>query len=329
MSANDEQPSGGPQSRIVGLSEASLRRWRELGAKHPVLGFGETMYERDQAAFGSVLGSAIALRLFLFVIPANVTLVGLVNLLRLGALMDRHLNASATTQPIAEALGQLSWSKSLWIVLTGLILTAWAGRSLARVLASSSALAWALSSGSSRVSIRTALMLTGVLLIGIVAGSAFSSIERLGGVAATLGGWFGVFAMVSVVWFAIMLTLPRGTSDPGALLPAAVLFGVGYTVLQWFMQMYVPNRVARTSDTLGELAGTVAALGNFFLMGRLMSLSFVVSAVLYERIGSVSSALFALPGVRAIPRRVPRVATYFALDEAPRRLNEPSGTKGD
>ena len=43
-------------------------------------------------------------------------------------------------------------------------------------------------------------------------------------------------------------------------------------------------------------------------------LCFALNAVVFERVGSVSSAAFALPVVRAIPRRYPRVATYFDLD---------------
>ena len=51
-----------------------------------------------------------------------------------------------------------------------------------------------------------------------------------------------------------------------------------------------------------------------FLIGRVMASSFILDAVVYERIGSVSELAFALPGVRRIPERFPRVRRYFDLD---------------
>jgi hypothetical protein len=93
------------------------------------------------------------------------------------------------------------------------------------------------------------------------------------------------------------------------------MVGLFFASLQWFMQSYLPNRVARTSDTLGDLATVVAALGNFFFIGRLMSSSFVLTAVIYERYGSISEVIFGLPLLRRIPQKSPKVRTYFALDD--------------
>ena len=45
-----------------------------------------------------------------------------------------------------------------------------------------------------------------------------------------------------------------------------------------------------------------------------MTASFVVTAVTYERFGSLSEAIFALPFVRRLPRRYPWLAEFFSLD---------------
>jgi hypothetical protein len=76
----------------------------------------------------------------------------------------------------------------------------------------------------------------------------------------------------------------------------------------------LPNRIARTEDTFGDLAVTVATLGNFFFIGRLMASSYVFTAVVYERWGSLSQLVFALPGLRAVAARSPKLRTYFSLD---------------
>ena len=167
--------------------------------------------------------------------------------------------------------------------------------------------------GAQRVRLTAMATLSTVLFATIAASSIFNRLREAGGVPASLAAWTGVLAVVTVAWFLVMLTLPRATTDPGALLPGAVLFGVGYTVVAWFMQFYLPNRIARSTDTLGGLASVAATLGWFFLIGRLASGSFVVSAVTFERFGSLSRHVFALPVLRAVPRRIPRLATYFGV----------------
>jgi hypothetical protein len=63
----------------------------------------------------------------------------------------------------------------------------------------------------------------------------------------------------------------------------------------------------------GTLGVSVAALGYMFLIGRLMVSSLILDALVYDRIGSVSELLFALPGLRRLPVRFPRLARYFDL----------------
>ncbi len=287
--------------------------WVAARERHTLLDFGGQLFERDVDARGSVLGSAIALRLFLFVLPATVTLVGLINVLRLGSVLQEHLDASVTTGPISKALHDLSFWSALSIVVSGLVLMLMAGYSLAKVLAACSGAAWGMTARESKVSVSAMLALTGVLFSSIVAGSMFSRLREVGGLPATLTAWLAVMGSTGLMWFLVMLSLPRKVNDPGALLPGSLLMGVLYTLLQWFMQYYLPNRVARTSDTFGDLATTVATLGNFFFIGRIMASSFVFSAAVYERWGSVSQVLFDLPGVRRIARRSPKLQRYFSL----------------
>jgi uncharacterized BrkB/YihY/UPF0761 family membrane protein len=224
--------------------------------------------------------------------------------------------------------GMSGW-KSLSVFISGTILTVWAGRSLSRVLATCSGAAWKLNVRQSKARLLPMLAMVGVFFAMVVASAVFSRLRNLGGVAVGLISWSAVLACFSLAMFAAMLTLPRGTTDPGAVLPGALTFGLGFTVLQWFMQFYLPNRIARTTDTLGDLAITVATLGNFFFIGRLMSGSFVLNAVLYERFGSVSELIFGLPLVRRIPRRFPKLATFFALDCAPAPAAPPEGVSPD
>lgn len=260
-----------------------------------------------------MLGSAIALRLFLFVVPANIALVGLFNVIQLGDAMQEQLQSSYATGEVAKSLDNLSWWNYLWLFLSGTVLMLWAGRSLAKVLSASSGSAWSKTARESKLKVTSIITLGLVLFLGVAASSAFGQIRDSSGPVIATAGALGIVLSISVVWFVVLLTLPRNTTDPGALIPGAVFMGVSYSALQWFMQFYLPLQIERGSDTMGNLAITVATLGNFFFIGRIMSASFVLGAFVYTAHGSLSQQIFKLPGLRSIPRRIPRVGDYFDL----------------
>ena len=292
----------------------TLAWWETARRRRPLLDLGNAYYERDQEAHGSVLGSAIALRLFLFVIPATVMLVALVHLFGLWELFDEYLESSVTTGDIARNLDSVDWWSCVPLFLSGLVFTLWAGRGLARVLASSSGSAWQLPVRKSKPGVVNILVMTGILFASYVAGGVFTRLREVGGAAVFVTSWTAILVVAFLTWFIISMTMPRGTSDPGALLPGSALFMVAYSALQWFMYYYLPRSIERTSDTFGDMATTLAALGNFFAIGRLVTITFTVNAVTYERFGSFSQFVFDLPLVRRVPRRFPKLADFLDLD---------------
>lgn len=304
------------RTRGEAVAKKAEARFTEARDRGGLVDCGAQLYERDRDSTASVLGSAIALRLFLFVIPATVALVGLVNVLRLGSFLNDDLQASATTGSISTTLSDMPWGQAWWVFLSGAVLTLTAGYSLTKVLAAASARAWNMTVRESKVPPLAILALVGVLFAEIASSTIFQGLRDVPGVPAALTAWLAAITSASFTWFLVMLLLPRKVRDPGALLPGAAVMGVLYATLQWFMQLYLPNKVARTSDTFGDLALTVATLGNFFFIGRIMASSFVVTAVVYERWGSLSQLLFELPGLRGIARRSPKLRRYFNLDVA-------------
>ena len=272
--------------------------------------------DRDREAQGSVLGSAVALRLFLFLVPAAVVIVSLVRIVDISSVFDGdQLEKGFTTQDIAHALEDSSRVDALWLLITGLFLAAWAGRSLAKTLAASSGAAWRLRASEARVTTMAALALTGIVFVEVIASTVVAAIRDIGGAPAWALSWGTLVAIVGVTWFLVLLTLPRGVSDPGALLPGALLVGVVQGSIQGILHAYTEGRVERTVDTYGDLAVTLAILGNLFILGRLMTASFTFTAITYENFGSLSELLFGLPLVRRLPKRYPWLAEFFSLEE--------------
>lgn len=312
----------------VGRVDAARRRgttwWTEFRARSQAAELATSLYERDRSAHASVLGSAVALRLFLFLVPATVALVGLVGVLHVRSFLEEHLEATVATGEVARNLSDVSGWRSLSLILTGTILTLWAGRSLTYVLSTCAVSAWRMDPARAKSPPLTVLALTGILLGSIAASAVVSLLREVGGVPVAFAVWVGLVAITTTAWFLVMVTLPRGVSDPGALLPGALAMGLGFTALQAVMHVYLPGRVDRTSDTFGSLAATVAVLGNFFFIGRIMAASFVINAVTYERFGSLSQLVFGLPVLQRLPRRYPSLARYFSLDDV-----APTGAAAD
>jgi membrane protein len=304
------------RSRFQSLQHAARVRIDSIRESDGPFGVLYAYYERDRDVHAPVLGSAIALRLFLFMIPCILTVVGLANVLHLQEVLGDLLDAARTESSVAEDVldaASTSGRGGFGLALSGIVLVLWTGRSLATVLTACSLGAWRMPARQPRPKARMLVALVGLMFAIVVGTILMGRIRAFGGLALTTASIVATVALYSAAWFAISLILPRATNDPGAQLPGAALVGIGLSLLQLTVSLWLPQRISNASETMGTLASAVVSLGYLFFVGRLTSVSFVVNAVTFERIGSVSQLVFSLPGVRAVPRRWPRVAAYFDL----------------
>jgi hypothetical protein len=295
------------------------RDWFDIHREDTSVDLAVLLYERDRETFASVLGSAIAMRLFLFFVPVVVFCVGIANLIagseRLGRLIHSANVTGSVAKQIESSLNTAGGKGSWALVITGIFGSIWAGRSLTRVLAACSAGAWRMGGVGAKATLRMAGAVTSLLFVVIVVSSLINRFRTDSGFAVTTGSVVLAGVVYALAWFVVTWTLPRTTKDPGSLLPGAALFGVTMAVLQWFMQLYLPNKISRSSSTMGSIGFAVAVLGYLFFIGRIMAASFIVDAVMFEKLGSVSEVVFSLPVLRAIPRRSPKVRHFFDLPE--------------
>lgn len=304
------------RSRVSSSADRVASWFGDLRTRIAAVDIAARVHERDRDAAGTLLGSALALRLFLFFVPMILLSVGLAGVLgdwfdgtevseaagissSLGDYVDAAFTQSGSTRWVAVGVG-----------LFGVITTGW---SLTRALVLSSALSWRLS-GRQRMPARAIGVVVG-LIVGLALAAAITNrIRQTSGIAVASMSVLAVLAVYIVLWSMLYQSLPRATTDPGAALPGAAIIGLTMSVLQSVTQFYLPNQIDSASSLYGSLGVLIAFLGWFFLLGRAIAFSFAVNAVVYEQVGSVSVLLFRLPGVRQIPRRVPAVARYFVVD---------------
>jgi len=276
---------------------------------------GLRIHERDTASAGSVIGSALALRLFLFFVPLLLFVLGIAGFLssHLGRddLDDAGISGGLARQ-INDALTQPNSTR--WVaVVIGLFGMATTGRTLSKVLTVASCLSWQLPPRA-KSSIRSIGAMVGLITgIGVVATLVNKVRHELGAGVATIS-FVAAFLIYLVAWILILMLLPRATPDPGALLPGALLAALTLAGMQAVSQLYLPGRLSHASELYGFVGIVVVTLGWFFLVGRSVVLGLTVNAVVYERFGSISTFVFGLPVLRVLPRRSAWFRRVFQLE---------------
>ncbi len=142
MSPDPEEPETHPRGRVAAATERAKREaenarlWAEDARERSALvAFGFDYYERDRERYGGLLAGAVAFRLFLWLVPFALLLVGL-----LGAVTDLEdsapddLSGSLGLQgALAKTLSESAQQRGWWIaILLGLFGTVWAGMGVVR-----------------------------------------------------------------------------------------------------------------------------------------------------------------------------------------------------
>jgi uncharacterized BrkB/YihY/UPF0761 family membrane protein len=305
-------------SRRKDAAASDLNRWRD---RNVLVDIAVRVRLRDVSTAGAVISSAVAFRLFLFFVPTLLFLVGLAGFA--AQLVDAKTVSDATgvtgtlAQQINTAFSQPGSTR--WIAtLAGLFGMLTAGRTLTRVLVATSSMAWGVPV-QLKATVRAISAVIGILVAVALMASIVSRVQQSRGVAVAGMSLVAAFAVYAGAWLLLSLSLPRATTDPGAVLPGAAVFGGVMVAMQAVTQLYLPGRLDHASELYGAIGVTIATLGWFFLIGRSIVLAMVLDAVVFERVGSISTLFFALPLVRVLPRRSAKLRRFFDLDRDERR----------
>jgi len=304
--------------RVREVADSASSWFEDTRSRSAPVDVAMRVYERDKDAAGTLLGSALSLRLFLFFVPLVLFAVGLAGVLGhyLGVRSDG--SEAGISGSLAKEIDQAfdQGATTPWFALAaGLIGIVTTGRALTRALVLSSALSWRLG-GKQKTPVRAVGVVVGIVVGVALVAALLNRVRDASGLAVTSVSFLAVAAVYIVLWSMLYLALPRGTTDPGAALPGASIVAVVLAGLEAVTQLYLPGQIENASAIYGTIGVAIATLGWFFIVGRLIVFSFAVNAVLFEQIGSLSGVVFDLPGLRAIPAKLPALARFFDLDDS-------------
>lgn len=275
-------------SRLRARAVAAAERATTWGPAAPVAEVGWRAYRRDQAMAGSVLASAVAYRLFIWVLPLMLVLVAGLGLVTPGADdAAQVVDDAGLGGVIADSIGDATESTSAWarlaIVVGGSLALLYETYVLLRALRATSAFAWRVPVRPMRAPVVKTLTLLGLILGAAAAGSVTRALgdyidAPLGWVVASVAllTWPVAFVALSVY------LLPTRTSRWTAHLPGGLLLSGLMVGIHLFNILVLFPWLARKQETYGVLGVAAGILFSLFVLGRALSVSATLNAVLYD-----------------------------------------------
>ena len=270
-------------ARLRARAERAATRYQQRAQRQPLLGLPLAFVARYTARQGMLLASALAFRLFLWLMPFALLVAGILAGMAKGSASSLESATrlagvtGAASQQVVTALrdGHRSW----WIaVLVGGLLLLWTSRALMRNLTVVSTHAWqtpARRSGQVQVLITT-LVFTGCWIVLFAAAALITRLDRLFP-AGLLVAIIVEAVIAAAAWLVVCLRLPDSRAAWTDLLPGCLLVGAGLAVLHAVSRVYLPAKLAKSSQLYGTLgiAGVILAwllvIGQVIICGALVN----------------------------------------------------------
>ena len=281
---------GGRIARARRSAESVERRARDeferARDRHSSVRIVVQAFESDRRRAGGLLAGGLAYRVFLWQIPLVLFLVSAFDLVADLAgdppadLARQTGMTAALASAISKALAA-SHSARWWLLILGAFLTVWAGRGVYRGVRLVSELAWDARAPKGN-SLLGSLAVTGIGLLGIAMQAflpkIFSGLDAPAAIAFVISL---ILASALSVW--MLSLLPRADAPWPAVVPGAVMFGVGIRLLGLAASTYFARRLDRTSDLSGALGIAIVMMLYLFLLARLFVAAQFLNATLHRR----------------------------------------------
>ena len=269
---------------------AFAHRATTWGPLEPIAEIGWRTMRRDASIGGSVLGAALAYRIFIWLLPFALVIV-----LALALFVDQTdrnigelLDGAGITGFIASSVAEASQETKGWAVATALVVAllvlAYQSAALLRSLRAVTALAWRLPVTKTPSPTRSTLLFRAWLVGFIAIGSSAAPIRRaLDFPLDVAADAFTYGVIVTSMWLVLSwFLLPHDAEGIRDLLPGAILVGVGIAAIGLFNTLILFPWLTEREETYGVLGVAAGLLFGFFLFGRTAELAAALNATLHE-----------------------------------------------
>jgi len=274
------------RGRADAAVEMAADRWDRSSRQWPWLALLGEFVKRWTSTNASVLAGHLAYRVFVFILPLVVLLVGALGFV---SATDASLLSSENGLKFGSAIastmtdtGEQARDGRFQLVIFGGFAVLLAASGLVKALQLVFATAWGVSvkSGKSRFAV-LGRFLPGVLVL--LAAVALRQWVGRSGVLLTIGTELANIAIDAAMLLGLSWVLPRRTSRVVDLLPGAVLGGLGLAGLHIAALVYFPSKIERASALYGTLGIALVALLYLFLVGQVLVASAIANAVWVDR----------------------------------------------
>ena len=282
----DDTRIGRARARAIALAHRATT-W---GPLEPVAEVGWRALRRDASIGGSVLGAALAYRIFIWLLPFVLALIlGLALVAGQSQVSIAELvDDAGVTGFIATSVAEAAEGTRGWAVVSALVVTLFVllyqSSVLLRSVRAVTALAWKFPVSRVPSPARSTLVFL-VWVVGFVAvGSSAAPIRHALAFPLDVVADLVVYgAGLPLLWLALSwFLLPHGAARWTELVPGALLVGFGVGAIGLFNSLVLfPWLVAR-EETYGVLGIAAGLLFGFFLIGRTIELAAALNATLAE-----------------------------------------------
>ena len=244
------------------------------------------MVDRDGEVGGGIIAGALAYRLFIWLLPLALVVVA-----GLGIAADANSESprdAATSLGagglVSSSISSAADSPNRWYaLLIGIPILVWVTRSVLRGLIGAHRLIWGdVRRHAPKPKLLAAVRLLVLLLcFGVV--STIASAVRAWSPAPGLIVTLLALVFYAGIWLLITIRLPHRDSDWTALIPGALVFGIGVELLHVVIAYFITPYAIAKQGTYGALGTAAALLFGLFLISRLIVASAVINATLWAR----------------------------------------------
>jgi uncharacterized BrkB/YihY/UPF0761 family membrane protein len=281
--AVDGDAATGRSDRARGKLSSAMETAKSAGERHVAVAVPLRAVERNRRVAASVLAGGVGYRLFLWLLPFGLVVGGALGLSNANSTEDA-VEGGGLPAAISHAIGEAARSadsSSGWLFAVGVPLLIWTGFSGAKAVQLVHSLVWDEPPTKTKP-LKGSLAFTGVLCAAI-ATIAISSWLRDVTWHGLLAGALTV-APLTGLWLWVSLHLPHRDAPWRALLPGAVLVGIGVPVLSGLVDTYLVPEIEKSTSLYGGLGAATTVFFFIYLLGILVVSSPVLNSSLYEEL---------------------------------------------